>query len=143
MDLDDELGDQLPAGCNSIVIFVVAVILVVSSIVFGIRDIQFKMAGKTASATVTSSWERPTDDKMIRISDYEFEIDGRTYSGQTEGLSTDQTLTVEYLANSPSTNRVAGTQDWYPLGLTLLLVSIPMFIVGTFLFRRNTDLLTD
>jgi uncharacterized protein DUF3592 len=88
-------------------------------------------SGKRAAATVTYATTRNAPNSQKSFVEYKFKTpDGHEFSGSQSGyyMTVDETVTIEYLPNSPQWNRVSGSdriqEDW----------NIPMAMVGFIFF---------
>ncbi len=113
---------------------------------------QLREQGREAEATITRHWREGNKENRPMVA-YEFDWEGRTYSGRThlplrvwKTLDAGSPFAVRFLPADPARNRSRDWEPsvlpvWFPFLVGALLAAIGMLLV--YLVRRQTNLLRE
>ena len=130
-------------GCRGLFLVIVGIILIICSIAAGYKDLRYSAQGKLTTATVTYSWQERYRSRTSTYCYYKFTVAGRQYDGKDGDHQPDEQLQIQYLATDPHENRIAGHGYWMPEGLIALIIGVAAIVVGSFMMRKEDDLMTD
>jgi hypothetical protein len=121
----------------------IGLILLIASGVYGVQAGRFALAGQQTHGKVTECFSYGTRSRG-QTCHYNFQVDGKTYSGSIDGpeYSEGNTVMVKYLGNDPSNNAL-DNPSWYPAGLILLAIGLVAMGASARQFMSNDDLLAD
>lgn len=135
-------GEPVP-GSTGCLFLPVGILLLLWCLFAGVKEVRYRSSGARAMAHVTYTWTTAGKNPRTR-SEYDFQVNGRTYSGTGGSHGTGEDIPIFYLPSNPKENRdpADGDTAFWPVAF---FGAFALFLIGAgiYLIRNDTELLND